>query len=192
LPIFIFGLLIPSYIRKTLLFGVNIPEEILQSQKVKGLNWEYKRNFIVSYCITVAAIILLAFNREDGNILNIGIIAAISVFSLNYIYIHLKTKKLKADEGWLINRKQVVMVSTARSTNSKLLSVSMRWYLVPVVVVAFTWLFTMIMYPHLPEEIPLKVDMYGNIIRYSSKGLLSVFGMPLTQLGMLIMFLIGF
>lgn len=185
LPFFFFGLFIPSYIRKTLLFGVNIPEEVLQYERVKELKREYARNFIASYLLAVTLIVTIAIRNQNLNLLNNGILICILLFTLNYIYIHLKTKRLKAAEGWLINKKQVVVVSTSRSTKR---IASMKWFIIPLSVMIFTWLFTMIMYPHLPEDIPMNMDMEGNVLRYATKSFTSAFGLPLTQMGMLAMF----
>ncbi|KAB3528831.1 DUF1648 domain-containing protein [Alkaliphilus serpentinus] len=186
IPFLIFGLLLPNYIRKTLLFGVNIPEEVLKDEKVLILKKEYRRNYLVSFCIIVGLIIFFAFRGNDIRLLNMGITIAIMVLPINYIFIHLKTKKLKAAEGWLINRKQVVMISTSRGSANKM--PSMKWFLIPAVITIFTWLFTMIMYPHLPHRIPMKFDITGKVIEYGNKGFSSAFGMPLSQLAMVLMF----
>ncbi|AOY75964.1 DUF1648 domain-containing protein [Clostridium formicaceticum] len=186
LPLFLMGLFMPNYSKNTLVFGVNIPEEVAKDEKVIRLKQEYRIIHSVSFAISKLVIIYFAFKYESTRLLNMGILIFILLFSVNYIYIHLKTKKLKEKEGWLMKKKQVVMVSTSRNKTQKLLS--MKWYLIPVFIFAFTWIFTMIMYPQLPNEIPSKLNFNGDIVKYSSKSFLSVFGMPLTQLGMLVMF----
>lgn len=182
LPLLLIGYFMPDFVKKTLLFGVVIPEEASKSQEVIALKKAYKRNYGFS---TLAFSIILnfaAYHAQSVEYLNVGILILILNMTINYYHIHNKAKKLKTEKGWTANKKQMVIVDTSHRYHEKFPSV--HWFWLPVSIFIFTLLFTMIQYPHLSEQIPTRFDFSGQPIGYSSKNFGSVFSLTLTQAGM--------
>lgn len=182
IPIFLIGLILPLLSKKTLFFGVNIPEDKSSSNSLRLL----KNKYFINYCLSNAGASLLiayGFNRtgNEGFLISLSFIYVI-LLSANYYYIHLKAKKLKQEEGWIIDKKQVVIVETQKRSNE--LAISYWWFLIPVAILIFGVLFSMIQYPYLPDRIPGHFNASGEVTRYDNKSLLSVFSIPLVQLGM--------
>ncbi|KXZ39035.1 Uncharacterized membrane protein [Alkalithermobacter thermoalcaliphilus JW-YL-7 = DSM 7308] len=186
LPLLVFGILMPYYSKKTLLFGVNVPQNISSDEKVKRLKKIYMRNYSISLTLVMLIFYTVGFIYEIPNAFNVSVFAFILVLTANYIYIHLKVKNLKKTEGWIIDKKQVVIVST--NSNSPKRKISMKYHIIPAVIVLFTWVISAILYPNLPDQIPTHFDFKGAITTYKAKSFVTVFSVPMTQLGMLIMF----
>jgi len=182
IPVFLIGLALPLFSKKTLFFGVNIPEEKSNLSSLKLLRNKYFINYCLSFAIA-SALIAYGFSRtgNEGLLISLSFIFVI-LLSANYYYIHRKVKRLKQQEGWIIDKKQVVIVDTQK--RSKDMAISYWWFLLPVAILAFGVLFSMIQYPYLPDKIPGHFNAAGEATRYDNKSLLSVFSIPLVQLGM--------
>lgn len=182
IPIFLIGLSLPLLSKKTLFFGVNIPEEKADSKSLRLL----RNKYFLYYCISNAiASVLIAygFNKtaDDSFLISLSFIFVI-LLSANYYYIHLKAKKLKQEEGWIIDKKQVVIVDTQKRSNE--MAISYWWFIIPVSILIFGVLFSMIQYLELPDKIPGHFNAAGEVTRYDNKSLFSVFSIPLVQLGL--------
>ncbi|KAB3534489.1 DUF1648 domain-containing protein [Alkaliphilus pronyensis] len=186
IPFLLIGYFMPNFIRKTLLFGVAIPEEASNSQEAKQLTKEYKRNYLLTTIIIAFAANILALINNNTDYSMWGILPLIISMMLNYVYIHKKAKELKREKGWTANKKQVVIVDTSHAINRHLLS--LHWFWIPISVLILTLLFTMIQYPHLPDKIPTHFDLYGNPTTIKETSFTTVFLLPLTQAFMTAMF----
>lgn len=188
LPLLLIGYFMPNFIKKTLLFGITIPEKVSTSEEVLKIQKNYKRNYALS-AVTISIILnVIAIKTQSTNILNFGIFILLGIMTINYLYSHNKAKLLKKEKGWTQNKKQVVIVDTSHRYKQKYLS--HHWFWIPISIVIFTIIFTMVEYPNLPNQISTQFDFYGNITNYTNKSFFSVFGLPLTQIGMTTMFYI--
>lgn len=176
----------PNFIRKTLIFGVVIPEEVSERQEVLSLKKLYKRNYGLSAGITAILVNVVGIYFDNIHVSNFGILLMIVVMTINYLYIHKKAKALKEEKGWTVNKKQLVVVDTSHTYNNRL--PSLHWFWLPICILIFTLILTIIQYPYLPEKIPTHFDFLGNITDYSDKNFFNVFILPLTQLAMIVMF----
>ncbi|SDK06485.1 DUF1648 domain-containing protein [Natronincola ferrireducens] len=188
IPLLLIGYFMPDFIKSTLLFGVVIPEEVSRTEEVVGLRKRYKRNYGLSGLITTLFLNVAAIYFQNTHILYMGIFLLIVIMTITYVDVHKRAKALKKEKGWMMNKKQVVVVDTCQSYNKKF--ISPHWFWCSVGIVIFTMLFTMIQYPHLPNQIPTQFDFKGAVMGYTDKNFFSVFGLPLTQVGMTTMFYI--
>ncbi|AKL96298.1 putative membrane protein [Clostridium aceticum] len=186
LPLLLIGLFIPSYTKKSLFFGIAVPEDFAESDQFKKLKREYLRNHSISLTVAMGIIIAIGFNYQSIRVINAGIFILMTVFTANYLYTHLKIKKLKEAEGWLVRKKQVVMVSTNSGSSKR--KIAMKYHCISAVIVIFTWILTATIYRSLPDRIPMRFDFQGEVVGYGHKSFLTVFGIPLTQLGMFTLF----
>ncbi len=180
MPLLLLGLLLPLLTKSNLFFGVNIPEEKHNDDRLKLLRNKYFINFTVTSIIIYG--LLAYFYDSSGREIYIilGPLAFVVLLSLNYYYIHAKVKALKGQEKWLIDKKQVVIVDTKFRPNEK--AISPWWFLIPAAICLFSILFTMIQYPHLPARLPAHFNAVGEITRYSDKSLTSAFMIPMTKI----------
>lgn len=176
----------PNFTKKTLLFGIVVPDGISEKKEAQNLVKTYKRNYVLSSVGLSILIHILAFKTQNLNILYYGIFLLLMSMGLNYIFVHNKAKALKIQKGWTVNKKQMVVVDTSQQYNKNYLSD--KWFWIPIGISVFTIFMTMIQYPHLPDVISTRFDLRGEPIGYSEKGFLNVFGVPFTQVGMIGMF----
>ncbi len=188
LPLLFIGYFMPNFTRKTLLFGIVIPEEVNDNEEVLKIKKSYKRNYGLSSIGIAMILSAISIKTQNVDYLNYGVLILVANMSVNYLYAHNKSKLLKKEKGWIQNKKQVVIVDTSHRYNQKYLS--HHWFWIPIGIIAFTTVFTMIQYPYLPSKVPIHFDLYGNITNYTNKSFLSVFGLPLTQIGMTVLFYI--
>ncbi|MCC5911075.1 MAG: DUF1648 domain-containing protein [Clostridiaceae bacterium] len=186
IPLLLIGFFMPNFTKKTLLFGIVIPEEVSKNEEVIKLEKIYKRNYGLSAVLVSVVINIISIKTQNVHLLSWGIMILILIMTANYVYVHNKAKLLKKEKGWTIDKKQVVVVNTSHHHKQSYLSP--HWFWIPISIMLFTFVFTMIQYPHLPEEIPIRFDYSGEAIGYSTKSFFSGFGLPLTQLGITILF----
>lgn len=182
IPMILIGLVMPLFSKKTLFFGVNIPEDRYDSNSIKILKKSYYINYSLSSISSTAVLAYFYSRTNDERVLIAGTFVYIILLSANYYYIHRKTKILKNNEGWLVDKKQVIVVDTKKRPNEK--AISPWWFLIPLSIIIFGLLFTMIQYPYLPDKLPGHFNAAGEVTRYDNKSLYSAFMLPLVQLGM--------
>ncbi|SNR96667.1 Uncharacterized membrane protein [Anaerovirgula multivorans] len=186
IPLVLIGYFMPNFIKKTLLFGVVIPEDVSDWEEVVALRKVYKRNYGISALLISFLLNIATFKTENIDYSNWGIFILIGVMSINYLYAHNKAKKLKKDKGWTANKKQMVIVDTSHRYQDKFPAV--HWFWLPISIFIFTLFFTMIQYPHLSDQIPTRFDFSGQPMGYSDKSFRAAFGLPLIQAGMTSLF----
>lgn len=182
IPLILLGLLMPKFIRKTLLFGVVIPEKVNNEQEVIDLKNLYKRNFIYSSVGFSTIINSIAFITKNYNLQMMGIFLLLAILWVNYIYIHKKAKELKKAKGWTLNKKQMVVVNTSKKPDIKFISPYL--FMLPLLVSITTLMITFFNYESLPNQIPINFDFTGNPTTYVEKGVLTAYSIPINQIGM--------
>ncbi|MCZ0702958.1 putative membrane protein [Natronobacillus azotifigens] len=186
IPLVLIGIFLPLLMKKTLLFGVVIPEELSDREEVVEIRKRYIRNSSISAIFISIVINIFAIMFQSMDVLLMGIIVLIVLFGINYVDVHKKAKTLKAEKKWTIDKKQMVVVNTSKPEEEKN-SLSYYWGL-PLLIMLFTFLFTFVQYSGLSEEIPHQFDIVGNPVSYRQTNFWNVFLLPLTQLGISITF----
>lgn len=189
LPTVLIMAITPYITRKTESFGVSIPETIYGSKELIALRKKYAIN------TSVLGIIILAITLITGQIYNettwmtifiVGIFLFIIGSFLIYFQNHKRMKELKAASDW----EQAKMVTTIIDTkfrNRKLIY-SNGWFIIALLITVFTFVLTYIYYDRIPDQIPMQYGLNGEVTNWATKSYGSVFTMPLTQVGMLGMF----
>lgn len=179
-PVMLLGFFTPDFMKKTLFFGISIPEETRETAEILKIEKNYKRCFILSGIGTIIFIHLFVMKVNNMNISNFGVLLLILMMTINYLIAHRKVKALKQAENWTADKKQMVIVDISR--HHKQNKLPFYWFCIPVGVLLYTVMITLIKYPNLPEKIPTHFDLYGNITTYTDKSPLSVGGLILTQI----------
>lgn len=158
--------------KKNVLIGCIVSDELRANNKIKEKEKEYINVNIIITIISIAGIIV-------SYIQNSQLIAIISMFfsiiggMIVYGSYNKKIRELKEELGGLKDKKQVVVVSTERSSYSfKRLS---YYLLIGIPVLILNVVFTIKQYSILPDRIPTKFDFSGNPTIYSDKSFF-VFG----------------
>lgn len=177
---------IPHWTRKTENFGVSIPENLYARLDFKKMRTNYSIVLTIVN-VVIFGILLLFVNSFSEKSLITAIFLYIFLFIvLSFVYylrFHFKMKKIKEKENWLEEKEEVVIIDTSFSDEK--LVYSNGWFLIPFFIVILTVSYTMFVYDHIPNEIPIHTSMSGEVT-YEEKSLKNLLFLPVTQL-----FLIG-
>jgi len=188
-----FFMIIPMLTRKSLLFGVRIPPEEALCAEASAM----KKNYMFS-CLTGAAIILIICIAQFIFLPRLTLAATlylplflIPVYLIAFIPNWKKVVNLKEEKNWAVS--SAVFAETKSShTRGDLSLIPVIWYALGFIIVIITIVLSINRYPQLPEIIPVHFDAAMQPDRWEQKSILSVFMMPLYNLGFLIlMFLVS-
>lgn len=183
---------IPILVNRSVIFGVTIPEKHLQNETLIA----YKKNY--SKFVGLLSIILLAAytfwalvqGATEEQIVIVGILLefAIILFSFSlYFYYHGKTLKLKTENQWTGNLKQIRVADLSARSRDEMLP----WhvFLLPMIITVGVIGYTLLKYDLLPQQIPTHWGPNGNPDAFTVKTPMSSILMPLTLFVMQLMFL---
>lgn len=180
---------IPYMTRKTESFGVSIPIKLYNRDDFKKMRKNYA---LIVLCLLLSLstlIVWIGFNFTS-QLLYMSYIAGIFVYLLGgfliYLPFHRKMKTIKADENWLEEKQQTVVIDT--SFREEKLVVSYTWFIIPFLVICGTFFITFFLYNNIPEQIPIHTDIGGKVT-YTDKSIGPLLIMPVLQLVMLGIFM---
>lgn len=175
----------PYYNRKSIAFGVSVPESEYESPFFKELRRRY-----LATCLIIGGI--LAVGSTLANIwvsakttmwIHLATILVYLVFtSVLYLMFYRKVRTYKQNSNWEI-KKTAAAVLTPDINEKK--NLNPLWFLTYLVVIAGTIAAAFIQYPSLPEQIPMHYNIAGQVDRYAAKSMGKLLLLPLIQ------FLIG-
>lgn len=176
---------IPYLLKPTIVFGVTIPDTYTKNSTLVS----YKRIYSL-ITAGVGLIIITSFliwvtvsNASEENIVLLGVAAQFALLFCSmilYFLFHAKTSRLKRDNKWGANLKQVRVTDLAVRTADEMLP----WYiyLVPIVITIGLIAYTAIQYENLPNLIPTHWGIDGQPDAFSEKTVLSVMALPIILL----------
>lgn len=163
---------IPYFVKRTVIFGVTIPEQYLKENQLKS----YKRKYVlISLFVSlfiIVSFIIWAISKEPSDELLIVIstilqFVIIFVCFALYFTFHKKTKAYKTKMGWTQELKKVTVADlTVRSEENM---PSWTIYLFPIIVVLGLVVYTFFQYDKLPNEIPTHWGLNGEPDIFSEK-----------------------
>jgi len=183
---------IPYLIKRTVVFGVTIPEQHVREVKLA----RYKKRYsLVVLCFSL--VVLLGFvawgtqgNPSEEQLFLVGTAIPFAIMFVSlacYIYFHAKTTQLKRAEKWGEEVKQVQVTDLSVRSQDEMLPWYM--YLVPMLVTLGLVVYTVIQYPALPEQIPTHWGPNGQPDAFTTKSPVSAISSLLILLVMQGMFL---
>ncbi|MGM0902987.1 MAG: DUF1648 domain-containing protein [Bacillota bacterium] len=184
---------IPYLIKRTVVFGVTIPEGYTKDPRLSGFK---KRYSIIVFCFSLVVLFsFLAWGTQGSPaeeqlfLVGMAIPFAIMFISLaSYVYFHARTIQLKRAEKWGEDVKQVKITDLSVRSQDEMLPWYM--YLFPMLVTLGVIIYTILHYPSLPEQIPTHWGPSGQPDAFTTKSPASVISLPLILLVMQGMFLI--
>lgn len=183
--------LIPFLVKKTVVFGVSIPEQNIEEPKLAQFKKQYA---IATFTVSAISLVLYAawalinqLSDEQIVIVGTSIQFAIIIFSISlYFYFHGKTKQLKQAEKWTENLKQVTVTDLNIRNQDEMLP----WYVytLPMIVTIGLIIYTFMNYDLLPNEIPTHWGPNGEPDAFTEKTPFSAIQSSLFLLIMQMMF----
>lgn len=184
--------IIPYLVKRTVVFGVTIPEQYIQHNKLNL----YKKRYSI-FVLTISLACLIGFtiwtiinHPREGQVAFVGTLIEFSVMIISisfYLYFHARTMQLKKMNKWTENLKQVKMTDLSIRSQDEMLP----WYsyILPMIVTVGLMGYTIFQYDLLPNQIPTHWGPNGEPDAFTEKTLFSAIQMLVFLLVMQLMFL---
>lgn len=183
---------IPYLVNRTIVFGVSIPEQYIDSKTIK----KYKKHYSMSVGFLSVIILgsyvfwVLSNDRLDNQIALTGAIIEFALIFISlsfYLYYHGKTKQIKQQNKWVENLKQMKVTDLSVRRQDEMLP----WYiyLLPIISTVGLMTYTLMNYDMLPDQIPTHWGPSGEADAFTTKTPISAMQLTLVLLMMQLMFL---
>jgi uncharacterized membrane protein len=193
LILLILQILTPRITRRNILFGVKIPEDKMETEEVKKIIKGFRRETLIIGIPALILIFILVYYLEHIYILNISIFLYMGLLFIVYLRWNKKSKELKEKNGWGHLGKGVVVVDMRFSRDKeKIVTISKKWFLIPIGIIIISTILSLKMYPYLPDKVPTHWNWKGNIDGYMDKSMFVALMMPMTQVLMTIVIYITY
>lgn len=178
--------MIPYLLKPTIAFGVTIPTSYIKHEKLHAYKKIYSTIILAVGILTVAAYTIWAFwtNPIDDQLIISGIAIQFAILILSmalYFVFHAKTTKLKAENEWGTNLKQVRFVDLEARSADEMLPLAI--FLLPITITIGLIIYTAMNYAQLPELIPTHWGIDGQPDAFTEKT-------PLSSIALLFILLI--
>ncbi|REB07276.1 DUF1648 domain-containing protein [Sporosarcina sp. BI001-red] len=184
---------IPFLLKRTIVFGVTIPEEYAMDPSI--LSFRRRYSALVFIIGTLSLIALLVWSTttsvSENQLVFTGLAIQSGLLLLSmalYLYFHAKTMKLKQVNNWNSGLKQVRIADLQNHAKDSMLPNFM--YVLPMFVTIGLLVYTASQYSLLPDQIPMHWGPDGQPDAYSQKSpfssialLLILFVMQVMMLG---------
>lgn len=145
--------------RRSLLFGVRIPESKTKDRLSMALKNRYYILTIVVTILTLIGYYLFAQQASAKAILISSIVVylpLLAIHSLVYIYCWKKALSLKAEQEWFVPSKQSAQIAGRGIPGAK---IPYALYLIPLLIIAAVSVYALSQYDQLPAQIPSHFDI---------------------------------
>ncbi|KOS64587.1 DUF1648 domain-containing protein [Lysinibacillus agricola] len=176
---------VPFIVRETIIFGVTVPEQNVKHPILRNMKKHYAQIVGISGVMFLIIMIVSYYvfaqsGFMQGNLLLGCLFAMLAVSMTLYWVNHQKVLKLKKQEQWGLNIKQVRAIDlTARSRDEML---PWPFYVVPFGVTAFLIIFTFLHYDQIPNNIAVHWGPSGEADSWRRKTYFTVISLPLIML----------
>lgn len=169
----------PYILRRSLLFGVRVPEAVHQQPEVKAL----KRRFVLRNLLLMVGMAILATLQfvlvPNATMLGTMYLPLIYVALLLGIYypFHKQAAAMKQQQNWRPDPR-IKADTTSALTKQKLKGLPWGWYIASGLVLLGVVGYILYRYPDIPDRFPTHWDANMQPDKFSDKSLLTVFSLP--------------
>lgn len=162
--------IIPTISKPGIMFGIEIPFDKKDDGLYK-LKTRYQMLCIAGGFVLAAVTLILhlQFSMVIADILLPLFMIAYLLFTIIIYYINHNTiKQIKKEKGWDKDTNKVILADTTRADANL---PSYMWFIIHFILILATGLFLLLIYPYLPEFLPMHLDIEGNINNFAPKSL---------------------
>lgn len=171
----------PFYIRKSVAFGVSIPESEYYSEFITKLRHRY-----LAACLIVGGIIAVGssiaylwLSAKETMFIHLAAMLVYLIFIAGlYFVFYRRVRAYRQNSDWPVENKSTAYI-TADDNERK--PISHYWFLIYLVIIAGTIAAVYIRYPSLPAIIPMHYNLAGQVDRYAPKSIGQFLKIPIIQ-----------
>ncbi len=182
---------VPFIVKRTVVFGVTVPIEQVKNKQLLG----YKKRYAILTFVFSLAILLLFFiwsggTPQENHLILAGLYLPFVILFVSlslYFYFHAKVTKLKQQQEWFKDRKQVNISELNIRSKDEMLP----WviFTIPMLISISLIVFTLMNYHQFPNQIPTHWGPDGKPDAFTTKSYFSILTLPLILLVMQGMFI---
>ena len=177
---------IPIINRKSLLFGVRIPESVTDYPECRKLKQNYITLIAISSIILIGVVIIINATAPQYLILSLMYtpFIALALQFCAFIPQWKKATALKAKHGWDVPMTSVMDTRSAENRD-KLSSIRWGWYVSAAIIVVVLISVCLYNYPNIPTKIVTHRDANGIANAFADKSVVAILQLPLVMLGII-------
>ncbi|MFD0589991.1 DUF1648 domain-containing protein [Paenibacillus sp. GCM10027627] len=185
--------IMPLLTRKIESFGVTVPEQAQGDASIVKLRRQYVWLNAGAGVILTAS--LMWWSKTGGSEERWATLLIVHVFGYLllsfavYLKQHNAVKRMKEQKGWLTDQTQRIMAST--SFRNQKLVLSSYWFIPHAIVILATVVICLVNYDAFPNQIPMKYDLDGTVVRSIDKTYVAVLWQSMVQSFLLLVFILG-
>jgi uncharacterized membrane protein len=183
------GFIIPSLIRKSILFGSRLPDELIDSKEIKHIKQSYKHTFLTAMFPAYIIACFLIYNFTSPFVLVGSIILQWLLIIIIYAIFNKKVKEVKTE---FLQREKDVPAKQVRLVDTKFRQgkylVSPWWFLPSLFVVFLNFIIVLASYAKISARIPIHFNFKGTANGFMDKSYFHVLAMPITSAVTLLIF----
>lgn len=123
-------------VNRNIFMGVTLPKEVLESQLIKDMQYEYKKilnRYIMAMIVTSIPIFLLKKSSLSMIYLLIWCFSFMMYFMTKpYKMMNRRLKQLKQEKEWFVGEKKLVVVDTKVTMLKKQMPISSKYFIIPI------------------------------------------------------------
>jgi len=175
----------PHLTRKSIVFGVSIPEPYVQHQQLRTFKKHYSMlvgSIAATFLLGQISLLFLSIQEEKFVLLSFILLYVLLLVSAGlYMFFHIKTKKLKKQENWEAQVKTVYVMDLSIRGRDEVLSPT--FFILPIIITLALITFTYMNYSAIPDVFATHWNAAGEVDGWTEKTWISVIIMPLILLG---------
>ncbi|WP_335872298.1 DUF1648 domain-containing protein [Bacillus sp. 2205SS5-2] len=175
---------VPFIVKRTVVFGVTVPIEQVKNKQLLGYK---KRYALLTFFFSLAALLLFFIwsvgTPQENHLFLAGLYLPFVILFVSlslYFYFHAKVTKLKQQQEWFKNRKQVNISELNIRSKDEMLP--WMFFTIPLLISISLIIFTLVNYNQFPNQIPTHWGPDGKPDAYTTKSYLSILTLPLILL----------
>ncbi|TDQ36260.1 DUF1648 domain-containing protein [Aureibacillus halotolerans] len=192
LPLCASVIMMPYLTRKTISFGISIPEEAFQEEEITGVRKRYIKWTGLTSILLILGMMLLVKDVTDadtGRIIALSMLPLLFFIVAFWVYLkaHHKMKALKESKAWHAQQRQYATAHLTSAAERKAVY-SNAWFVIPALVAMLSFVLTFLNYNQMPNPLPMKYDFAGNVTVWEEKTYKIVYLLPIIQVYMIALF----
>ncbi|MFX3632679.1 MAG: DUF1648 domain-containing protein [Candidatus Pristimantibacillus sp.] len=192
IPICVLCIVSPLMSKRSICFGVAIPEEHMGGELIESIKKSYKSWGVVISIISLLPIVAFQPWRVESRVelaISTVLFSIIVLQIVLYFAFYKKVKRIKGEQGWQIQLANTgrVMIDTSFHKAKKVYS--NHWFFLHLLVVLLTAVYLIYIYDEIPNVMATHYDLQGNADGFSNKSVMTVFDLSFMQLFMIGLFI---
>jgi len=172
----------PYITRKTVFFGVCIPEDAHSNAEIAAIKKSYRnKTLLFGGLISIVSFLPSIFIQSEAaySFLPASIFLLVAMMYIFYFKCHNQVKILKSRMNWIDENSQVVIVDTT-FRNKKFIA-SPLWFISYLFLITITIILTYLLYDTIPEKIPTGWNFNGEVKGWMQKSYKTLLWAPIVQ-----------